>query len=379
PMARDNRTLGKFHLVGIPPAPRQIPQIEVTFDIDANGILNVAAQDKATGKQQNITITASSGLTKDEIDRMMKEAEANSAEDSKRKQEIEVRNQTDSLVYSTERTLGEHGAKLAENDRKAIDDALAEAREALKGEDVERMKRAQDGLSRASHKLAEIMYREAQTEGRRGDDVHAVVELSFAGVVRGTSVRLDVQRFSPCSECRASGSSNGARCAACLGRGVRRVVESVLVGVPAGVDSGAQIRVAGEGNAGPFGGPRGDLIVSTRVGEHPFFRRKGDSVHCEVPISVWEALLGARIRVPTPSGEAVLVVPPGTTGSQVFRLRGQGLPRLTGESTGDLYATVRVEVPTGLDARTHELVRQLARLMPVETRTALERYRGGAE
>src|SRR5436309_2731267 len=165
-MARDNRTLGRFHLVGIPPAPRGVPQIEVTFDIDANGILNVAAQDKATGKQQNITITASSGLTKDEIDRMMKEAEANSAEDSKRKQEIEVRNQTDSLVYSTERTLGEHGAKLAENDRKAIDDALAEAREALKGEDVERMKRAQDGLSRASHKLAEIMYREAQTQGQ---------------------------------------------------------------------------------------------------------------------------------------------------------------------------------------------------------------------
>ena len=162
PMARDNRTLGKFHLVGIPPAPRQMPQIEVTFDIDANGILNVAAQDKATGKQQNITITASSGLTKDEIDRMVKEAEANSAEDTKRKQEIEVRNQTDTLVYSTERTLGEHGAKLAENDRKAIDDALAEAREALKGEDIERMKRAQAALTQASHKLAEIMYREAQ-------------------------------------------------------------------------------------------------------------------------------------------------------------------------------------------------------------------------
>src|SRR5215471_19065749 len=167
---------------------------------------------------------------------------------------------------------------------------------------------------------------EALTAGRRGDDVHAVVDLTSAGV-----------------------------------------------------DSGAQIRVAGEGNAGPFGGPRGDLIVSTRVVEHPLFRRKGDSVHCEVPISVWEALLGARIRVPTPSGEAVLVVPPGTTGGQVFRLRGQGLPRLTGESTGDLYVTVRVEVPTGLDARTHELVRELARLMPVETRTALERYRGGAE
>ncbi|PYN33638.1 MAG: hypothetical protein DME01_17885 [Candidatus Rokuibacteriota bacterium] len=220
---------------------------------------------------------------------------------------------------------------------------------------------------------------EALAEGRRGDDVHAVVDLTFAEVVRGASVRLDVQRFSPCTQCGASGAGREGRCSACLGRGVRRVAEAVDIAVPAGVDSGAQIRVAGEGNAGPFGGPRGDLIVSTRVGEHPFFRRKGDSVHCDVPLSVWEALLGARIRVPTPSGEAVLVVPPGTTGGQVFRLRGQGLPKLTGESTGDLYLTARVEMPTGLDARTHELVRELARLMPVETRTKLERYRGGAE
>src|SRR5216110_2659398 len=167
-MARDNRTLGRFHLVGIPPAPRGVPQVEVTFDIDANGILNVSAKDTATGKQQNITITASSGLTKDEIDRMVKEAEANAAEDTKRKQEIEVRNQTDSLVYSTERTLSDHGSKLAEADRKAIDDAMAEAREALKSEDVERMKRAQESVTRAAHKLAEIMYREAQEQGQPG-------------------------------------------------------------------------------------------------------------------------------------------------------------------------------------------------------------------
>ena len=220
---------------------------------------------------------------------------------------------------------------------------------------------------------------EALAAGRRGDDVHAVVDLTFAEVVRGANVRLDVPRFSGCTACGASGALREGRCSACMGRGVRRVIEPVGVAVPAGVDSGAQIRVAGEGNAGPFGGPRGDLIVSTRVVEHPFFRRKGDSVHCDVPISVWEALLGARIRVPTPSGEAVLIVPPGTTGGQVFRLRGQGLSRLTDESTGDLYVTVRVEMPTGLDARTHELVRELARLMPVETRTALERYRGGAE
>jgi len=164
-MARDNRTLGKFHLIGIPPAPRGMPQVEVTFDIDANGILNVAAQDKATGKQQNITITASSGLTKGEIERMVKDAEANAGEDAKRKQEIEIRNQTDSLVYSTERSLAEHGAKLGEADKKALDEALAEAREALKGEDVERMQRAQAALTQAAHKLAEIVYREAQAQG----------------------------------------------------------------------------------------------------------------------------------------------------------------------------------------------------------------------
>jgi molecular chaperone DnaK len=168
PMARDNRTLGKFHLVGIPPAPRGVPQIDVTFDIDANGILNVSAQDKATGKQQNITITSSSGLTKDEIDKMVKEAESNAAEDTKRKQEIEVRNQTDSLVYSTERTLGEHGSKLAEADRKAIDDALAEAKEALKTDDLSRMQQAQENLTRAAHKLAEIMYRESQGQAQPG-------------------------------------------------------------------------------------------------------------------------------------------------------------------------------------------------------------------
>jgi molecular chaperone DnaK len=164
PMARDNRTLGKFHLIGIPPAPRGVPQIEVTFDIDANGILNVSARDTATGKQQAITITASSGLTKDEIDRMVKDAESNAADDQKRKQEIEVRNQADSLVYSTERTLNEHGSKLTEADRKAVEDALAETREALRAEDIDRITRSQENLTRASHKLAEIMYREAQAQ-----------------------------------------------------------------------------------------------------------------------------------------------------------------------------------------------------------------------
>ena len=178
PMARDNRTLGKFYLVGIPPAPRQVPQIEVTFDIDANGILNVSAKDMATSKQQAITITASSGLAKDEVEKMVKEAEVHAAEDARRKEQIEIRNQADSLVYTTERTLREHGDKIPEADKKAIEEALTEAREALKTEDIERIKRAQETLTKASHKLAEIMYRQAQAKAQPGT--------SAAGASQGT-------------------------------------------------------------------------------------------------------------------------------------------------------------------------------------------------
>lgn len=219
---------------------------------------------------------------------------------------------------------------------------------------------------------------EALAAGRRGDDVHVTIELDFADVARGARLSLSVPRFSPCPDCQATGRREGRPCAPCQGRGVRRAVEPVVVEVPAGVDSGTQVRVGGEGSAGPFGGGRGDLIVSTRVCEHPFFRRQGDGVHCEIEVGVWEALRGARIRVPTPLGEAVLVVPPGTAPGQVFRLRGQGLPRLADGSAGDLYVTVRVAIPSGLDARTDELVRELERLLPGPSREELARYRGGA-
>jgi molecular chaperone DnaJ len=219
---------------------------------------------------------------------------------------------------------------------------------------------------------------EALGAGRRGDDVHASVELDFTDVARGTTLRLGVARFSPCPPCGAIGRVAGGPCAACQARGVRRVVDPVEIDIPPGVDSGTQVRVSGEGSAGPFGGPRGDLVVSTRVREHPFFVRKGDGVYCEVPVGLWEALRGARIRVPTPVGDGVLVVPPGTPGGSVFRLRSQGLPRLADGTAGDLYVTVRIEVPTGLDARTDELVRELERLLPGPTRDDLARYRGGA-
>ena len=168
PLARDNRTLGRFRLEGIPPAPRGLPQIEVAFDIDANGILNVSAKDQASGKQQQITITASSGLSKQEVERMVREAEAHASEDAQRRQEIEVRNQTDGLVYATERALREHGDKLSESERRAIEVALTDARDAVKSENVERMRQAQESLGRASQSLAEAASREAAPQSGPG-------------------------------------------------------------------------------------------------------------------------------------------------------------------------------------------------------------------
>ena len=174
PLAKDNRTLGRFHLTGIPPAPRGMPQIDVSFDVDANGILTVAAQDKATGKQQQITVTSSSGLSKDEVDRMVKEAESHSADDARRREEIEARNQIDSLTYATERTFNEVRDKLAETERREVEQALEQARQALAGNDVARMRQAQDLLQRATRTLATAASREpaaGHAERPRQDEV----------------------------------------------------------------------------------------------------------------------------------------------------------------------------------------------------------------
>jgi molecular chaperone DnaK len=164
-MARDNRTLGRFHLVGIPPAPRGVPQVEVTFDIDANGILNVSAQDKATGKTQNITITASSGLGKDEVERMVKEAQSHSEEDKRRRELVDLRNQTDTLAYGVEKLLKDNREKVGESDAKAIEEAVAEARKAMEGEDASALRSAMEKLTGLSHKLAESLYKSAPPPG----------------------------------------------------------------------------------------------------------------------------------------------------------------------------------------------------------------------
>jgi molecular chaperone DnaK len=159
PLAKDNRTLGRFHLTGIPPAPRGGPQIEVTFDLDANGILTVSAKDLSTGKSQQITVTASSGLAKEEVERMVKDAEAHAAEDARKREEIEVRNATDALVYSTQHALAEHGTKLSADERAAVEKALDEARDTLRGGDMNAMRQAQDELRRASQALMQAASR----------------------------------------------------------------------------------------------------------------------------------------------------------------------------------------------------------------------------
>jgi len=165
PMARDNRTLGRFHLTGLPPAPRGVPQIEVTFDIDANGIVNVSAKDMATQKEQKITITASSGLSKDEVDKMMKEAESHAEEDRKRKEEIETRNHADQAVYQAEKTIRDAGDKLPASDRAPIESAVDDLKKAIERNDTAEMKRTMEALNTAQHRAAEAMYKAAAASG----------------------------------------------------------------------------------------------------------------------------------------------------------------------------------------------------------------------
>ena len=167
--ANDNRTLGRFHLDGIPSAPRGMPQIEVTFDIDANGILNVGAKDKGTNKEQSIRIESSSGLGQEEIDTMQKDAETHADEDKQRREAVDRRNEADQLIYATEKSLAEYGDKLADADKKGVEDAVAALKEALEGTDDEAINQAMAALQQASHKLAEEMYKDAQAEQAQGE------------------------------------------------------------------------------------------------------------------------------------------------------------------------------------------------------------------
>ena len=162
-MATDNKILGNFELVGIAPAPRGVPQIEVTFDIDANGIVNVSAKDKGTGKEQKIQIQASGGLSDEEIEKMVKDAEANKEVDKKKRETVDVRNQADTLIHSTEKNLKEHGSKVSDAEKKAIEDASSSLKESLKGDDIEDIKKKTEALVQASMKLGEAIYKSQQS------------------------------------------------------------------------------------------------------------------------------------------------------------------------------------------------------------------------
>jgi molecular chaperone DnaK len=163
-LARDNRTLGRFHLVGLPPAPRGVPQIEVAFDIDANGIVNVSAKDVATGQEQKITISGSSGLNREDVDRMVKDAEAHAAEDKNRRELIEARNQADALGYAAEKTINENRDRLPAADVSRVESAIAALREAAQREDLEAIRRASEDLQKASHAIAEQLYKQSQAD-----------------------------------------------------------------------------------------------------------------------------------------------------------------------------------------------------------------------
>ena len=167
--ANDNRTLGRFHLDGIPPAPRGMPQVEVSFDIDANGILNVSAKDKGTNKEQSIRIESSSGLSSEEVEQMQKDAEANADADKQRREQVDKRNAADQMVYATEKSIAEHGDKLSEGDRKPIEEALEAAKKALEGENLAAIDATVETLQTASHKLAEIVYADAQAQQPEGE------------------------------------------------------------------------------------------------------------------------------------------------------------------------------------------------------------------
>lgn len=244
---------------------------------------------------------------------------------------------------------------------------------------------------------------------QKGEDLHYTMDLDLEDAVRGLSTEITLQRHVLCQACQGTGASGGRQetcpecggtgqkqlfrtflsfsqtcsrcrgvgkvslnpCQECGGRGMVLRTERVSVRIPPGVDNGSKIRFAGMGEPGRWGGPSGDLYIITRIRPHPFFERKGDNLHCEVPITVTEAALGARIEVPTIDGPAVMWIPPGTSSGQVFRLRGKGVPHLKGEGRGDQYVQVKIVLPKDLDARSQDLLREFGRLNPQDPRREL--------
>jgi molecular chaperone DnaJ len=265
---------------------------------------------------------------------------------------------------------------------------------------------------RLGHQAFEPARDGAEGEPARGEDIHYAMELELEEALRGVRAEIEVTRLDPCEACGGSGGAErqaarpcpacqgrpvrvalhgdrpvAARCGACggtgwrlpppcpgcNGRGTRPRPSRIEVAIPPGVDTGAQVRILGEGHAAPAPGRRGDLIVITRVRPHPLFSRVGDHLHCEVPLSVPEAALGARIQIPTPDGLVVVTIPAGTQAGQTLRVRGKGCPRLDREGRGDLLVQTRVVIPRNADPALEEVLQALRRLLPEDPRADLWR------
>lgn len=265
---------------------------------------------------------------------------------------------------------------------------------------------------RLGHQAFEPSREGSGVSGARGEDIHYVMEIELGQALRGMRAAIEVTRLEPCEDCRGAGGTAGqgaepcpacqgrpvriafdrdrpvaARCqacggtgwrlpppcAGCGGRGTRARPYRLEVTIPPGVDTGAQIRVPAEGHAPPVPGRRGDLVVITRVGPHPLFTRKGDHLHCELPVTVPEAALGARIQIPAPDGPVVVTIPAGTQTGQTLRVRGKGCPRLDREGRGDLLVETRVVIPRNPDPALEEVLQALRRLLPEDPRAQLWR------
>lgn len=204
-----------------------------------------------------------------------------------------------------------------------------------------------------------------------GYDLETCAHCQGTGQMKVAAGFLNIGVSQPCSQCQGTGKVNPHPCRTCGGVGIQQETEKIVVKIPAGADNGSKIRVAGKGHAGRNGGKPGDLYIITRVQQHAFFERRGDNLYCDVPITMAEAVLGAKISVPTPFGETSMVVPAGTQSGQTFRLRGKGVPYMKGVGRGDLYVKMNVETPQSIDTRTSELFREIARLNPSNPRERL--------
>lgn len=261
--------------------------------------------------------------------------------------------------------------------------------------------------------FGDLFGRRAERVPKKGEDITYSIEISLEDAVFGTSPRLTLNKESLCSECGGTGAQKGtlqvcpdckgtgqistrkgffslsqtcvkcrgtgristATCRVCGGRGKTLKTETISVNIPPGVEDGSKVRVAGMGGAGERGGPPGDLYIITKIRPHPFFERKGDDLYCEVPISMSEAVLGAKIEIPTIDGMASMVIPAGTNSGQIFRLKGKGVPHLKGGTRGDQYCSVKIIGPKVIDDKTRELFRELSRLHPENPRSSIT-YRG---